>query len=461
MSYKKYHGIEYKTDGIDYSEQMGIAESVGDNDMATLYERQHNAKNLGEGLGYELSFKYTKPEDYGLNNEDYGFIPEDKKTSDIPSSVSDENTSDIPSSTSRSDAMNLLLSDLQKPHSFSYDPASDPLYQNYRSQAERSAKNVSEDVMAQAAAMTGGMPSSYAVSAASQAASRQMQEADNMIPELYRLALEKYNAERSDKYKQLGVLMDLDNTEYNRGVYADDVAYNRVRDALGDEWTQKKWDYMLEGDTKEEEWKQKEWDYMLEEGAKESEQTALNTVMALLSAGIPVPQEQLDAAGLGHLTPESAKEYIMTNAASQQKPQYTSGVSPEPKKLKAVTSSMYTNLEKALTDEETGGIDVFERELAKYNWDEYDIQDVIGYFSSYYGHVKGIYKLFDKYGLYDDVPIQAGWIMKKYTNPMDKNGKYYVDGLGSFTEGELEYLCEEGKVDIDVDKDGNKTWKAI
>lgn len=373
MSYKKYNGIEYKKDGIDYSEQMGIAEGQGDFDLAAQYERQHNAKVLGEGLDYELSYKYTKP-------EDYGFIPDSKKVS-----------SAVPSTTSRSDAMNLLLSDLQKPSSFTYDPQSDPLYKNYKEQAERSAKNVSEDVMAQAAAMTGGMPSSYAVSAASQAASRQMQQADNMIPELYRLALDKYNAERSDKYKQLGVLMDLDNTEYNRGRdaldderYAEETAYNRG--IYDDEVERQR--YLEDEDIK----RTKGLD------AAESKQTALNNVIALLSAGIPVTQPQLEAAGLGHLTPESAREYITANAAAQQKVQNSGGGAPKEKELKSVTPSMYTSLEKVLTDEEKGGVAAFERELSKYNWDEYDKQGIIDYFGANYSDIPGIDKVLAKYG---------------------------------------------------------------
>ena len=498
MSYKKYNGIEYKKDGIDYSEQMGIAEGQGDFDLAAQYERQHNAKVLGEGLDYELSYKYTKP-------EDYGFIPDSKKCS-----------SAVPSTTSRSDAMNLLLSDLQKPSSFTYNPQSDPLYKNYKEQAERSAKNVSEDVMAQAAAMTGGMPSSYAVSAASQAASRQMQQADNMIPELYRLALDKYNAERSDKYKQLGVLMDLDNTEYNRGVYADKVAYSRGRDALDDERYDEETAYNrgiyadetaynrgiyadeteynrgvyadeteynrgVYADEVERQRNLEDMDIERTKGldAAESKQTALNNVIALLGAGIPVTKEQLEAAGLGHLTPESAREYITANAAAQQKVQNSGGVAPKEKELKSVTPSMYTSLEKVLTDEEKGGVAAFERELSKYNWDEYDKQGIIDYFGANYSDIPGIDKVLAKYGgkivtdtAGEDSILRAGWNAvasaqgkagetAQYGNSVSSSGKYVVDGVGEYTESELIDMYLNDEVDVILDSNGKKKFVAI
>mgnify|MGYP000495977739 CR=1 FL=1 len=45
---------------------------------------------------------------------------------------------------------------------FSYDAASDPLYQQYRKQYTREADRSAEDVLGKAAVMTGGMPSTAA-----------------------------------------------------------------------------------------------------------------------------------------------------------------------------------------------------------------------------------------------------------------------------------------------------------
>ena len=234
MALKRFKDIEYKDSGIDYSEQMGIAESNGDFKYAKEMEKKHNAKVLGEGLDYDLSYKYTKPEDYSVGSTS-------KPSSKVSSAYS-----------SKSDAINMMMENLNR-QQFSYDPNKDPLYNNYKKQAEMSAKSVSEDVLAEYAGMTGGMPSSYAVSAASKAAGDRMAQADNMIPELYKLALDKYNAERSDKYAQLGLMMDMDNT-----------AYNRERDALEDERYERNWNHMLEREGIDDTRYEDEWNHMLE-----------------------------------------------------------------------------------------------------------------------------------------------------------------------------------------------------
>ena len=52
---------------------------------------------------------------------------------------------------------------------FSYDIDTDPLYSSYKKSYLREADRAREDTMAQASAMSGGRPSSYAVNAAQQA----------------------------------------------------------------------------------------------------------------------------------------------------------------------------------------------------------------------------------------------------------------------------------------------------
>ena len=212
--------------------------------------------------------------------------------------------------------------------------------------------------------------------------------------------------------------------------------------------------------------------------AAESKQTALNNVIALLGAGIPVTQEQLEAAGLGHLTPESAREYITANAAAQQKVQNSGGGAPKEKELKSVTPSMYTSLENVLTDEEKGGVAAFERELSKYNWDEYDKQGIIDYFGANYSDIPGIDKVLAKYGgkivtdtagnttdsglnpfkgaheTSGDAPYRIG-------NVVSAGGKYVVAGLGAYSESELLDMYSEGKIDYEATKDGKVFFKAI
>lgn len=80
---------------------------------------------------------------------------------------------------------------------FSYDINKDPLYKQYIAQYKRNGEDVMADTLAKSAAMTGGMVSSYGVSAAAGAYNDYMQGANDIIPELHELAYQKYQDELS------------------------------------------------------------------------------------------------------------------------------------------------------------------------------------------------------------------------------------------------------------------------
>lgn len=69
---------------------------------------------------------------------------------------------------------------------FDYDPEQDPRMAAYRKTYLREAERAREDAMAKAAAMTGGVPSSYAVGAADQAGNYFVSQLTDKIPELYK-----------------------------------------------------------------------------------------------------------------------------------------------------------------------------------------------------------------------------------------------------------------------------------
>ena len=112
---------------------------------------------------------------------------------------------------------------------FSYDVNSDALYQQYAEQYARNGKIAMQDTMGQAAAMTGGYGNSYAATAGNQAYQSYMQQLNDKVPELYQLALDRYNMGKQDLYSQYGVLLSEYEREY--GLYSDE--YNRLLDALG------------------------------------------------------------------------------------------------------------------------------------------------------------------------------------------------------------------------------------
>lgn len=85
---------------------------------------------------------------------------------------------------------------------FEYDAASDPVYAQYRKQYLREGKRATEDTMGAAAAMTGGIPSSYAVTAAGQAGNYYNAQLTDKIPELYEAAYNRYLNEFSMQQQQ-------------------------------------------------------------------------------------------------------------------------------------------------------------------------------------------------------------------------------------------------------------------
>lgn len=96
----------------------------------------------------------------------------------------------------------------EKP-TFSYDLESDPVYSAYKKQYTREGQRAAQDAMGSAAAATGGIPSSYAATAASQAGDYYAAQLSDKVPELYNQAynkylneLSQYNTDRSFKYGQ-------------------------------------------------------------------------------------------------------------------------------------------------------------------------------------------------------------------------------------------------------------------
>jgi len=82
--------------------------------------------------------------------------------------------------------------------SFSYDPDQDPVWQSYVKQYTRAGKRAGENALGSAAAATGGVPSSYAVTAAAQAEGEYASRLSEELPELYRDAYDRYSTEKKD-----------------------------------------------------------------------------------------------------------------------------------------------------------------------------------------------------------------------------------------------------------------------
>ena len=93
---------------------------------------------------------------------------------------------------------------------FSYDFASDPMYQQYRQQYMEQADRAMRDTMGQAASLTGGYGSSYAQRVGQQAYDSYMDRLNDVIPDLYNLAYQRYQddyARKQNAYQTLSALI--------------------------------------------------------------------------------------------------------------------------------------------------------------------------------------------------------------------------------------------------------------
>ena len=111
---------------------------------------------------------------------------------------------------------------------FEYDPKTDPMYQQYADTYTRKGQRAMDDTIGKVSARTGGLASSYATTAATQANDQYMAELAARVPELRQLAYDMYLGEDNRQRQNLNMIRDLEATDYGRH-----------RDAVGDwQWQQ-------------------------------------------------------------------------------------------------------------------------------------------------------------------------------------------------------------------------------
>ena len=137
------------------------------------------------------------------------------------------------------DALNKILN--REP--FSYNLNADPLYNQYKDQYMRGGKLAMQDTMGQAAQLTGGYGNSYASTAGNQAYQGYLTGLNDKVPDLYSLALSKFNADGDAMRDNLGILQGMQQQEldqYNRKMTEYRTELDRLDALFADS---QKWDY--------------------------------------------------------------------------------------------------------------------------------------------------------------------------------------------------------------------------
>lgn len=136
---------------------------------------------------------------------------------------------------------------------FQYDLNTDPLYNQYRNNYVNQGQMAMLDTLGQASTLTGGYGNSYAQQASQQAYQSQLQNLNNVIPELYQLALDTYDRQGQALMNRYAALYDREALDYGRyqdglGLWANErdylagrydtergFDYTEYRDLVGDD----------------------------------------------------------------------------------------------------------------------------------------------------------------------------------------------------------------------------------
>lgn len=171
---------------------------------------------------------------------------------------------------------------------FSYDLNADALYQQYKDKYQQQGKQAMLDTMGNAAALTGGYGSSYAATAGNQAYQQYLQQLNDVVPELYDAAYNRYVQEGADLQNQYG------------------LAYDKYRDAMSDWESERNYADSNYWTTYNADYSDYEnmlnyWNQMaqLENSGYYTERDyAYNLAMAMIKRGKMPSDEMLEAAGM-------------------------------------------------------------------------------------------------------------------------------------------------------------------
>ena len=195
--------------------------------------------------------------------------------------------------TSFSNSLKGIINQIRNRQNFSYDFNADPLFQQTLNSSMMSGQVAMQDSIGQASALTGGYGSTYATAVGNNIYNQYVQGAYDQIPDFYNMALNQYQIEGDNLYREYSMLAEQDASEYarlldaynvnfNNATYLDERDYNRYRDSVNDaryedetaynrEWNEKQWEYQREQDAIANERYEAQWEHDLEREALEDE----------------------------------------------------------------------------------------------------------------------------------------------------------------------------------------------
>ncbi|MEG1562885.1 MAG: hypothetical protein RR365_04040 [Bacteroides sp.] len=291
----------------DYQALINEAVAGGDYKSAAGYEQQRNEKIAGEGIA---DFAPTSKYSGWMDDTDYSAILKDQMASGasaddvadtlgkrVDKASGTEGLSQYANDDVYTAAMDYILNNNKASQEFKYEEApewsskysaqideltqallgredfsynkdTDPLYTQYKDSYTREGNRAMQDTIGQVAARTGGLASSYATTAGTQANDYYMSQLADKVPELQQLAYSMFNDDGDRQLQNIQLLMALEEGDYEKyadllaqyntdrnfdyGVYSDDKAYDYQtgRDDVEDGRYDTEWQYQTGQDSK-------------------------------------------------------------------------------------------------------------------------------------------------------------------------------------------------------------------
>lgn len=183
-----------------------------------------SGKNAGSGSAASKATQVNYPDNFSYDDFSYGDYQESETVTQAQAALNAALAAQPGAYQSKwQSQLDNIIGRILNREAFNYDFNEDALYKQYAEQYQRRGKLAMQDTMGQAAAMTGGYGNSYASTAGNQAYQEYLSQLNEVIPELYGMALDRYQMEGQEMYNQYGLLSDQEAQDYGR--YQD--SYNK------------------------------------------------------------------------------------------------------------------------------------------------------------------------------------------------------------------------------------------
>lgn len=314
--------VALDTSGNDYAGMVGMS----DLDRAALSAAQQSwtdANVRGDQAGMDAAHQQAEQ-----IRAKYGYSGGNDGTQYLPSQQF--SYASAPTYTSKyQDQINALMEQILGRERFSYDPENDPSYAAYRREYAREGQRAAADAMGQYAAMTGGMPSTAAITASQQAGDYYVAQMADKIPELQQLAYSMYMDEGNNMRANMDMLLALEQGDYNQYLNLLNQ-YNTDRSFAYGTWAdQRDYDYQKSRDDISDQRYADEWAYQQERDALSRQQTEQNFYQqqldAILQAGGSPSADLVAQSGYSNEYVQALENYYKQQAAAAAAKVYSGG----------------------------------------------------------------------------------------------------------------------------------------